>query len=537
MQDKKVEFVFLILIILFGAFIRLISLETSPNGFYVDEAATGYNAWSILLTGKDEYGKQFPLAFRFFGSFTPPLYTYLTALVFFFSGPTIFATRLISALSGIAIIPIAYFFIKTLNFKKNKWMPLIGAFLIAIAPWSIFYSRIGYEVHLAFTVYSLGVLFIVLGLNRSLFLIPGFSLISLSTNIYHAQKLLAPLTIIFFSIVFKNFILQKSHIRNFLIGVLGFGIFFIPQLILMFTPAGTTRALATLYTGQNPAEFLREFSSRYVSYFSPRNLFFEGDPDLQRSIPDLSVLYPWMVVPFLIGIFALLRHPDKEKSKFLIMLAALTPIPAALAGDPFSSQRSLPLLLPVIVAISLGVAQILKSKYKFFWVLLFFMFTSISLIYLYRSFAVLLPNERAKTWGYGYRKLTDEINKRPDQKFTIDPSRLKPPYIELAFFLKYPPQKLQARFSDEFKDKYYHQTNFENNYELEKISIRPFFWQQDLCKDQILIGDEYAFSEKQIKEYFLVKEFEIRSPIDEIIFIGYKTNPKISCKKSYSEAN
>src|SRR5438552_2845614 len=100
----------LVLIICLGVYLRLADLGIKPNGLYVDEASTGYNAWSILQTGKDEYGKSFPLVFRFLGSYTPPLYTYLTSGVIFFNGLNVTSTRLISALSGILMIAVVFIF-------------------------------------------------------------------------------------------------------------------------------------------------------------------------------------------------------------------------------------------------------------------------------------------------------------------------------------------------------------------------------------------------------------------------------------------
>src|SRR3989344_1399811 len=125
-------FIFL-LIILTGSYLRLVNLETNPSGLYVDEASTGVNAWSILQTGKDEYGKVFPSAFRFFGSYTPPLYTYTTSLVMYFNGLSIASIRLVSALSGILMIVIFFHLLKSLNIFSVKTI-FLSLFLFVITP-------------------------------------------------------------------------------------------------------------------------------------------------------------------------------------------------------------------------------------------------------------------------------------------------------------------------------------------------------------------------------------------------------------------
>lgn len=54
--QKYFPAIIFIFAIVIGAFFRFHQLGKTPVGFYVDEASMGYNAFSILKTGKDEYG-------------------------------------------------------------------------------------------------------------------------------------------------------------------------------------------------------------------------------------------------------------------------------------------------------------------------------------------------------------------------------------------------------------------------------------------------------------------------------------------------
>ena len=92
--------------------IRFYQLNNPDHGFYLDEAAIGYNAYSILKTGKDEFGKSFPLLFRSFTDFKAPLYIYLTVLPIKILGLGIFSTRFISAFSGSIAVICIYFLLK-----------------------------------------------------------------------------------------------------------------------------------------------------------------------------------------------------------------------------------------------------------------------------------------------------------------------------------------------------------------------------------------------------------------------------------------
>src|SRR3989304_8212838 len=98
------QLIFLVFITLLGIFFFFHKLSSIPPGIYVDEALHGYSAYSILETGKDEYGKAFPLVFRLYGSYNEPLYIYLTTLPRKLWGLTAFSVRSIAALSGLALI-------------------------------------------------------------------------------------------------------------------------------------------------------------------------------------------------------------------------------------------------------------------------------------------------------------------------------------------------------------------------------------------------------------------------------------------------
>ena len=60
---------YLIVIIFLAIILRVVLLNEVPNGFYSDEASIGYNAYSILKTGKDEHGMLLPLYFKAFGEY------------------------------------------------------------------------------------------------------------------------------------------------------------------------------------------------------------------------------------------------------------------------------------------------------------------------------------------------------------------------------------------------------------------------------------------------------------------------------------
>ena len=92
------HFLVLAIILLVALALRIYKIGSIPPGLTPDEASLGYNAYSILKTGKDEYGALLPFVFKSFGDFKPGLYIYLTVPAVLIFGLTEFSVRLPSVL-------------------------------------------------------------------------------------------------------------------------------------------------------------------------------------------------------------------------------------------------------------------------------------------------------------------------------------------------------------------------------------------------------------------------------------------------------
>lgn len=217
------------------------------------------------------------------------------------------------------------------------------------------------------------------------------------------------------------------------------------------------------------------------------------------------------------------------------MLLMLAPIPASFAKDPFATHRAIPMLLPLVIIITVSVDRMIINVKKYIWIPVLFLFMSCSLLLLWRSYFVLLPNERAKVWGYGLSQLASEVRKYPGIHYVIDQSRMNPVYINMAFFLDYPPGDFQKSVDQGIKKRYYSGSVFNPQYKFANIETRSIEWEKDIYKRQILVGDEFAISSSQAEEHFLKKLFEIRDPVGDIVFVGYSTDPEKKCMVSLNE--
>ncbi|HPN32612.1 MAG TPA: hypothetical protein PKY81_16795, partial [bacterium] len=202
---------------------------------------------------------------------------------------------------------------------------------------------------------------------------------------YHSERIITPVILI--SLLINNWkvVVNKKNSKVLIISILAGLILVLPTVKLMVTPGFLSRLnslsifsievkkpwgfdenligwKSLIFNNQTELQ-LREFASLYTSYFSPRYLFGLGDPGPRSSYPDLSPLLWWQLIFFLIGVFWIFAKRNKKEKdlKFLIILILLvSPIPASVTKDPFSSIRSLPLVFPLIVLVAIGIDKCLK---------------------------------------------------------------------------------------------------------------------------------------------------------------------------------
>lgn len=132
----------LILVILLASFIRFYQLSNIPPGFYCDEAGAGYNTYSLITTGKDMMGNLFPVFFKSIANdLQGGIYIYSMVPFIAVFGLNEFAVRATSAFWGILTVIILFLFVKQLY---NEKIALLSSFFLAISPWHLQFSRIGF---------------------------------------------------------------------------------------------------------------------------------------------------------------------------------------------------------------------------------------------------------------------------------------------------------------------------------------------------------------------------------------------------------
>jgi len=147
----------LIIVLILALFVRVFRINEAPARLTHDEMSIGYNAYSLIKTGKDEWGETFPLSFQAFGDYKLPGYIYATIPFISSLGLNTFSLKLPSIISGIVIIVFSYLI--TQKISGNKYATLITASILAFNPWSIHLSRMAFESNLALALFTGGIFF------------------------------------------------------------------------------------------------------------------------------------------------------------------------------------------------------------------------------------------------------------------------------------------------------------------------------------------------------------------------------------------
>ena len=105
---NRLQIILFVLIIILAFFLRFYRLGSNPPGLYWDEAAFGYDAYSLAKTARDHHGQFLPLFFESFGDWKLPGYFYLLIPSVKLFGLSEFAVRLPSALLGFLTVEKAF---------------------------------------------------------------------------------------------------------------------------------------------------------------------------------------------------------------------------------------------------------------------------------------------------------------------------------------------------------------------------------------------------------------------------------------------
>jgi len=450
-------YVWLAIIFLVALTVRVFGLSSYPIGFTPDEAAFGYNAYSLLNTGRDEWGVAFyKLPFtnlESFGDYKLPFYAFLAVPAVKLFGLNEFATRLPNAIIGsLAVLAVFSLARKLFSLK----IALLAAFLMSISPWSISLSRGAFEANLItlFLPFSLALLFYHKHYLALIFL-------ALNFYTYHSARYLSlivsPLLIFKSKARFLSFLLLFILILPGFISLVGSGSSRTADVSILAptdnwnsvsdsrfkaVQSGLPDYLARIF--YNKVNYLiSQFSRNYFSYFSPEFLFTNGVGETTYGMfPGIGVLH--LIEIFSLSAFLVYLIKSHSKNLFLILFfLMLMPLPAALAkGVGYAGNRAVGMIPFYAIASAVGAVYLFKSKNLFLVFLTFVIISSVSfgVLYLYHS------RDLASGMLFGRKEAIVRVaNLSKDYRQVFVSRSLSEPHIFVAFYSQLDPTIYQSQ--------------------------------------------------------------------------------------------
>lgn len=497
---KKLQFLFWIALITLVAFeLRITGVESSPPSPYWEEVALGYDAYSILKTGKDHHGNPWPLvAFPSFGDYKPSLYFYAVVPSIHFFGLNTFAVRLPAVLASSLTVGLTSW----LAWRWTRSRAIAGwtGILLAIQPWSWVIGRAGFETNLAVCLIVLAlVCFEVSQRARPWLQALGFAsgaiMLALSAYAYHAGRVWGPAVGF---LIFATFTSWKSLPKNprawLLAQAKTWGLAAIVAAVLLFpilrelgSPTVQQRVNQTsIFSNSLPLEeslatktavgnvwwsrvvFHRwwgrffDMSGSYWSHFSPSFLFGEGEINPRHTSQFFGMLAPWEIVTVLAGVLAILTawKGSTRSKRILLGLILLSPAAAMFTLTTPHALRALLLSpwLAIVSAIGLvwGVSllqqwiQTLIPRLSVVWLArgLWLLVAggvliSTTIFWLYLRF--LYPVHAEEEWQYGYQEVIASLrqNQKAGERLYMSPNFGRPA-MYVFFFEQIDPARVQA---------------------------------------------------------------------------------------------
>lgn len=496
----KNTYFWLAIIVLLAGVLRFYHLGSNPPSLTWDEAAWGYNAYSIGIDGRDEFGQYLPLAYiESFGDFKPPLYAYLTIIPVTLFGLTPFAVRFASALFGTLTVAVVYYLVKEImeNSHPHERVSLISlttAFLVSISPWHINLSRAAFEANVASFFLVTGVwLFLTWSSRKGSFWIVLCSGISFVLSLYtfNTARIVTPLLVMVLSVRFYK-TLRAKYMHVITAAVICF-VISIPYVLFAMTPqarlryhevnifsdaaivesanrsmARSARWVCERSGGSDCSEktaldapvwarvlynrrwgFTRAYIKHYFDHFNPSFLFIRGDGNPKFSTQDVGQLY-LISAPFLvIGLLQLIRE-RKGLWWFALLWLAIGIAPAATARETPHALRIETTIPTFQMLTAYGIVWAYYAAKTFHpWVRRgLFAGVAVSyagmMTYYLHGYHVHYPVEYSGEWQYGYEEAISFVQNSHSYDRVVMTNALGRPYAYVLFYTKTHPSEFRS---------------------------------------------------------------------------------------------
>lgn len=488
----------LITIFILALFLRIYNLSSVPANVHIDEIAFGYNAYALSETGRDEYGVFLPLQLQSFDDYRPALYSYLMIPFVKIFGLSTFSIRLTSVVISLGTVIGIYLLVReflnskrrevfpfTLN-KNNMFLsfdsiPLYAAFLYAISPWSIFFSRLAIDTSAGQFFFVYGLLFFIRFAQikkKTFYLYLATLSFLLCLYAYNGIKLFLPPFLLGLIFLYRKELWENK--KSLVLSILLAAILLLPMVHFYVTKQNSlirltstsiftknkavidTNIFRSLLDKQNNnvlgylfdnrrVAYFSIFTSNYLVNFNPVWLYTSDGTENYKS-SNVSLFYLFELPLLLLGIYFLIRfNVLSQRIGFLLIVWLLTAVlPSSFTTESPHATRSYNMLPPLLIIEGFGLYYLLflihtiqKKYYRFFVYVVLISIIGFFMLWFMHAYYVTFKREAAYKYQYGIQEAITYAKKHESKHTTIVVSNrfnLGFSYMYYLFFTAYDPK-------------------------------------------------------------------------------------------------
>lgn len=444
-SNYKFELI-LYIILVFGFLSRLLVINILPNGLNVDEASSGYEAYSILNYGIDRNGNSLPVFLLSWGSGQNALLTYLMIPFVALFGLSELTVRLPLALIGCGSLIVMYYLLK--NIFNNKNVAIIGLAFFVICPWHIMKSRWGLESNIFPDMILLSTLLVILSIKnkKDYLMYIAFAIIGLTSYAYGTSYFFLPIYVsitLIYLLIKKQLTIKKAIISfsiAFIIAIpillfLIINTFDLPQFkILGFTiprlVVNRYEELSSVFS----ADFIQNCINNFVTSIKILVVQNDGLPWSQLKGFGLTYL---ITLPFtIIGLAFAITKYKKQIFNTLMNIWFITSVLLLFVCEPNVNRINI-IIIPIIYYSIIGIYEVIKKLPKVKYPII------IAYIICFILFMVIYMNtdfRKYVTFQSDVKEIVEYAENSEYENIYVDYS-FKEPYIYFLFYSKYNAKK------------------------------------------------------------------------------------------------
>lgn len=483
---KKINW-WLLTIVTVALVLRLWQLNQVPPALFGDEIDVGYQAYSLLKTGRDLQGQFLPFYIHSLSEYRAPFLIYSTVPTVAVFGLNEWGVRLPAVIWGMISLFGMYLLTKRLF---NEKVALAVALMVAITPWHLQYSRAAFEVTMLMSFIVWGSLWFINHLKQPKQLIAAGAILGLTPYIYSTAVVFVPLWVMWLIFVYRHEIFNRNYFKKMrlVFGLTAAAIVIVglPAVYSMLTGVARERfntisifqdtvlidklnlarkgseyidlsgqkqtidAKSEYLFHNKPLVFGQVFSQNYFQAISPYFLFAYGDPIFRHHIQEMGMLYFIQALLLIIGVGYLIKSDDKKIAWLIFGWLLLSPIPSAMTqGGGNHATRLFLMVPPLMLLTGIGFERVIGFRWKgrYLAILAVSGLLLVQTVFYLHRYYLHYPIESWRWWHVGFKEAMTEVASQQEQYQTvIINNSYEPSLIRYLYFTGYDPAVFQQQF-------------------------------------------------------------------------------------------